>query len=199
MGYISSEPFSCWLQKASRESTWLSLKRSSSSRARLWFSFASAEYSHNFKSYQDLIVSLNICSEHLSPVQTKTRQGPRQADAWAAMLFSLQSKNWILSQNPLRGSDKKMNIWHSCKITLWRPSKHKWISGYERNPMTWLLATAASWTWCPRRHLPAWSYLLLVQIHGFNRWFFLTENLTYPCYIMHSMCSSYAWKNRSRW
>lgn len=194
--YISWESFSCWLQKASQESGWLSLKWSSSRRARLWFSFASVEYSRNFRFYQDLIVSLNICGEHLRPVQTKTRQGPRQTDAWAAMLFPLQSKNWILSQNPLCGNDKKMNIWHSSKITLWRPSKHNWISGYERDPMTWLLATAASWMWCPRRHLPAWSYCSLVQIHGemFNRiWVIVLfiDNLIYPCYIMHSICWSY--------
>lgn len=155
-GDISSESFSCWMREASQEGGWLSLKWSSSSRARLWFSFASVEYSHHFKSYQELIVSLNICSKHLSPVQTKTREWPRQADAWVAMLLPLQSTNGTLSQNPLCSSDKKMNICHSCKITLWRPSKHKWISGYERDLMTWLLAAAERWMWCPGKHLPAW-------------------------------------------
>jgi len=147
-----------------KAATWLSLTRTLSSTARLCFSFATVEYSHNFNSYQGSIVSLNICNSLLSLLQTKTRQWLGQTDAWATMLFLLQSKNWILSQNPLCGSDNKTNIWHSCKITLWHASKHKWISGYERDPMTQLLAV--SWMPSLRRLLATCSYRFLVQING---------------------------------
>lgn len=143
---------------------WLSLTRTLSSRERLCISFTTVEYSHNFKSYQESIVNLNICNALLSLVQTKTRQGLGQTDAWATMLFLLQSKNWILSQNLLCDCDNKMNIWHSCKITLWHASKHKWISGYEGDPMTWLLAV--SWMPSPRKSLTTCPYRFLVQING---------------------------------
>lgn len=83
------------------------LSPSSRARARAWAGFAGVEYSQNFKSYQDLIVSLNLCHEHLSPVQTKTRQGPSQAATGTATLFSLRCKNWILPQKPLCGSDRR--------------------------------------------------------------------------------------------